>query len=406
MNRRMKYKMNLMFNPNSIRMKKIFFLLLAVILITSCESEPEHFTVSGKIKNGNGTKLYFVELQKEQLNYLDSIILNDEGNFRFKGNTDIPKFYAIRTSPKNYLSLIVNPKEQITIHADINNLISTAKIEGSEDSKKILALRRHLDHTISQIDSIGLYYQSIIGSRKLTQEVKDSLIRLSDSLIAKHKHRTINFIKENSGSLAGLMALYQQVAPRRYVLDPVEDLQYFELVDSVLQSKYPTAEPVRILSTQVQEAQRQIKAREIAMNRIDIGAQAPEIELPDPDGDTTSLSSLKGQFVLVDFWASWCRPCRVENPHLVNVYQKYHSQGFEIFQVSLDKKKSAWTEAIEKDQLNWIHVSDLEYWNSAPAKLYQVQSIPANFLLDKQGKIIAKNLRGEKLDAELSKIFD
>jgi peroxiredoxin len=144
----------------------------------------------------------------------------------------------------------------------------------------------------------------------------------------------------------------------------------------------------------------------MAINRIGIGAQAPEIELPNPDGDTTSLSSLKGKYVLVDFWASWCHPCRVENPHLVNVYEKYHSQGFEIFQVSLDKKKSAWVEAIEKDRLDWIHVSDLKYWNSAPAKLYQVQSIPANFLVDKQGKIIAKNLRGEQLEAELSKIFD
>jgi len=387
-------------------MKKLFFLILAGIIITSCESEPEHFTVSGEIENANGAKLYFVALQKDQLNYLDSIILNDKGDFRFTGNTEIPKFYAIRTSPNNYLSLIINPKEQITIHADIENLKSTARIEGSEESQKILELSRHLDQALAQIDSIGLYYQSIIGTRELTREVKDSLTQLSETITTEHRQRTIEFIEENAGTLAGLMALYQQIAPRRYILNPVEDIQYFAFVDSALGSKYPASEPVRILSTQVKDAKRQIKAKEMANSRVGIGAQAPEIELPNPNGDTTNLSSLKGQYVLVDFWASWCRPCRVENPHLVKVYEKYHSRGFEIFQVSLDKKKSAWVEAIEKDQLDWIHVSDLKYWNAAPAKLYQVQSIPANFLLDKKGKIIAKNLRGEQLEVELSKIFD
>jgi len=387
-------------------MKKLFFIILAGIFITSCESEPEHFTLSGEIKNGNGTKLYFVELQKEQLVYHDSIILDEAGKFHFTGNTDIPKFYALRTTPNNYLSLIVKPKEQITIHADINNLTATAKIEGSRDSKKILELRRQLDQTISQIDSIGLFYQSIIGTPELTQKVKDSLTNLSEKVVTDHKQRTIRLIEENAGSLAGLMALYQQVAPRRYVLDPIKDIQYFELVDSSLRLKYPTSEPVKLLGSQVQDARQQRKARELSNNRVGVGAQAPEIELPTPEGDTISLSSLKGRYVLVDFWASWCRPCRVENPHLVDVYEKYHNRGFEIFQVSLDKRSSAWTEAIEKDQLNWIHVSDLKYWNSAPAKLYQVQSIPANFLLDKQGKIIAKNLRGEQLEAELSKIFD
>ncbi|MEE4197853.1 MAG: TlpA disulfide reductase family protein [Bacteroidales bacterium] len=387
-------------------MKKLLFILLTGFVITSCESEPEHFTVSGKIKNGNGTKLYLVELQKEQLNFLDSIILNEEGSFRFTGNTEIPKFYALRTSPGNYLSLIINPREQITIHADVHNLVATAQIEGSEDSRKVLELRRHLDQTISQMDSIGLYYQSIIGTRKLTQKVKDSLVQLSDTLIARHKKRTTDFIEENAGSLAGLMALYQQIAPRRYVLDPVEDLYYFALTDSVLRAKYPASEPVKLLSTQVQDARQQLNAQKRSGNRVGIGAPAPEIGLPNPQGDTIYLSSLQGKYVLLDFWASWCRPCRVENPHLVKVYEKYHSRGFEIFQVSLDKKKQAWIEAIDKDQLNWIHVSDLKYWDSAPAKLYQVQSIPANFLIDPQGKIIAKNLRGEQLNAELSKIFD
>jgi peroxiredoxin len=170
--------------------------------------------------------------------------------------------------------------------------------------------------------------------------------------------------------------------------------------------KYPESEAVKALHAQMEEIKRQMKAENELNNIVGIGVTAPDIILPDQKGDTIALSSLRGKYVLLDFWASWCRPCRVENPHLVNNYKKYNEKGFEIFQVSLDKKKESWISAIESDQLTWIHVSDLQYWNSAAAKLYQVQAIPTNFLLDKNGKIIAKNLRGDALKAKLSEIFD
>ncbi|OFY89626.1 MAG: hypothetical protein A2236_03940 [Bacteroidetes bacterium RIFOXYA2_FULL_33_7] len=137
-----------------------------------------------------------------------------------------------------------------------------------------------------------------------------------------------------------------------------------------------------------------------------IGAIAPEITLPTPTGEMMSLSSLRGKYVLLDFWAGWCRPCRMESPNLVANYKKFHSKGFEIFQVSLDKTKDEWTKAIEKDGLNWNHVSDLQYWNSTAVKTYGVGSIPASFLIDKDGKIIAKDLRGDALGQKLAEIFN
>ena len=161
-----------------------------------------------------------------------------------------------------------------------------------------------------------------------------------------------------------------------------------------------------VLHNQFLEIKRQQNAKNSATTNLEIGSIAPEIALPNPEGDTILLSSLRGKYVLLDFWASWCRPCRIENPHLVESYEKYNEKGFDIFQVSLDKKRESWIEAIEKDQLTWHQVSDLKYWNSAPAELYKVRAIPANFLLDKNGKIIAKNLRGDALEAKLSEIFD
>jgi thiol-disulfide isomerase/thioredoxin len=135
--------------------------------------------------------------------------------------------------------------------------------------------------------------------------------------------------------------------------------------------------------------------------------EAPEIVLPTPEGDTIKLSSTRGSYVLLDFWASWCSPCRAENPNLLKAYNMYHNRGFEIYQVSLDKTKEAWIKGIQDDRLEkWIHVSDVRYWNSAVVPLYKIDSIPINYLLDKEGRIIASNLRGDALQRKLAELFN
>lgn len=136
------------------------------------------------------------------------------------------------------------------------------------------------------------------------------------------------------------------------------------------------------------------------------GKPAPDFEVPDTEGHPVKLSSKFGSgYILLDFWASWCGPCRRENPHLLGLYQAYKNKGFDVFAVSLDQTKEAWLQGIADDQLPWTQTSDLKYWHSAPAALYGVRAIPSNFLIDKNGVIVAKNLTGEALDDKLAELM-
>ena len=141
------------------------------------------------------------------------------------------------------------------------------------------------------------------------------------------------------------------------------------------------------------------------LRSVQIGQPAPDFTQNDTAGNPLTLSSLKGKYLLVDFWASWCSPCRTENPNVVEAWKKYHKKGFDILGVSLDRNRDKWIEAIDKDDLTWNHVSDLQYWSNAAAKLYGVNLIPANVLLDPEGIIIGRNLKGEDLQLELEGIL-
>ncbi len=178
------------------------------------------------------------------------------------------------------------------------------------------------------------------------------------------------------------------------------------MVDSALFDKYSQSDAVSSLHTHVTDLKQRLENVRKRGKLLNPGSVTPEIALPTPEGDTISLYSTRGKVVLLDFWAAWCKPCRMENPNLVANYKKYHDKGFEIFQVSLDRTRDQWLKGIEDDGLGeWIHVSDLKFWNSVVVPVYYIEGIPTSFLLDREGKIIERNLRGEALGEKLEDIF-
>ncbi len=386
-------------------MKQTFGILLVTLFFISCNKSKTEFEISGTIKNGNRQKLFLSELTMREIINHDSTTIAADGSYSLSGETEVPKFYILKLAENNYTTLIVKPGDNITVDADAKDLSRNYSVSGSEDSKLIKELTDKVTQTITKIDSLGIIYRSNISSPNII-EIKNKLDAEYLEIRKEITNYTYAFIENNLGSLAGLMALYAQITPRENILDAKRDFNYFRMVDSVLYAKYPESDPVILLHQQMDEIRQQIKLEEAMTARMGIGALAPEISLPSPQGDTIKLSSLHGKYVLLDFWASWCSPCRKENPNLVAAYFKYKNKGFEIYQVSLDKTKEAWENGIEVDKLNWTHVSDLGYWSSSVVPLYNIQSIPANYLLDKEGYIIAVNLRGDQLLEKLSEVLD
>jgi len=302
--------------------------------------------------------------------------------------------------------MLIAPGEKLSMKSYHDSLNYPISLSGSKGTESMVDYNKILRKTINKLTGLNSIYKQNMDNPKLPA-VMESLDSLANIYLNEINSYTKNYIDENIKSLVSLVALYQQVAPSVYVLNPSKDLKYFVKVDSSLNILYPQYEPVVSLHEQVQKLIVSTNSSAEVAPVSGEGAEVPEISLPTPAGDTIKLSSTRGSVVLLDFWASWCVPCRQENPNLVKAYSLYNKKGFTIYQVSLDKTKEAWMKGIQDDNLGkWIHVSDIQYWNSIVVPLYKIESIPTNYLLDKEGRIIAKNLRGEQLQLKLAELFN
>jgi len=383
-------------------MKKFFIPGFFVLVLISCGPEkPIH--IKGTLSGTNTEKIFLQELGNESTSKRDTVQLDAKGSFSFKHKISQPTFYSL-TVNNRAITLLAHPGEKIVISGDARHLPLTYSIEGSEDSNNIRSLNQRLEHTVFVGDSLNKTLEKFAGNRNLAniqRQLEWNYINEVDSLRAYN----IRFINSNPQSLVVIYALYQQLGPNMYLFSEEEDIRYFRKADSTFYKRYPKVPYVNTLRANVLSMNEQYNAKQLNRMLSLLGQDAPEIASPSSDGKIMKLSAIKGKYVLVDFWASWSAPCRTENVNLLDIYNKYRDQGFEVFQVSLDQSKSSWERAIKEDGLPWINVCDLKFWDSEAVKLYGVETIPANFLVDRDGSIISKNLKGDALDKKLSDIF-
>ena len=379
--------------------KYILFLILT-LAISGCKNNS--IQISGKFQNPvKGEYLYLQELKANELASVDSIKIGGDGKFSFTREATLPTFFLLKISNNDFFTTLIEPGEKLRIEALFDSLNYPLSVSGSKGTEKMVAYNKALKNTVSKLMSLNEIYSQNAGNPDLPKVIQ-TLDSTAQQYLTEINVYTKKYIDENIKSLVSLVALYQQVAPQIYVLDPVKDIKYFVKVDSSLYSHFPESAPVKALHEQVQG----LISRTGATAFFKAGDTVPEISLPAADGKIVTLTSTRGSIVLLDFWASWCKPCRMESPNLVKAFNLYRSKGFKIFQVSLDKTKDDWLKGIKDDNLNqWIHVSDLKYWNSVVVPLYKIESIPYNLLLDNEGKVITSNLRGEELQKKLAELY-
>lgn len=387
-------------------MKQLFFFLILFVIVTSC-SKKDVFTVEGTIEDGGGKKiaLYRMDLDKDVA--IDSLVIKKNGSFRFKTNRlTEPTFFKLQLTPTNFITLLGDTTEHIQIIAQAASLAKNYEVSNSVGSKQVQILKRQITGLRTKIDSLTTYFQ-----RLPEQERSAQIERLSNEIVEsinQYKRSIGDFVMENPRSFASYYALFLTLSDETMVLNVMDkqDQVYFATIATSLNLLYPESARVKQLYDYVLNAkteQRKARMFEILANAE--GSGLPEIKEKDVNGNEIALTSLKGKVVLLSFWASWDNTSRRENQNLKRIYQKYKGKGFEIYQVGLERSRVLWENALIQDEIPWISVTDLKYTDSFPARIYNVQQIPANYLISREGEIIGKDLFGNRLDEKLKEIL-
>ena len=390
----------------SITLDTVYWISILTFLFYGCGSfrSNENYQVKGKLKNANGETVSLVDVNSNEMKVIDSVKVDENGEFIFTKKVPEKGFYSIQTSSSNFATIIADSTEKISFEGDAKNLSDDYKITGSADGEALVHFNELTKRNFKELqkiryaqDSIRRAYEAYMNTSSDSLEL-DSLSKAIEpafNALSANYQKILNttnsfirkFINENASSFAALGAVQ--------MLSPDKEISYYEKVANALIEKYPNVKNLKNFKEYVD-----------SKKKLALGSPAPEITMNDKNGKPLSLSSLKGKVVVVDFWASWCKPCRAENPFMVELYSKYKSKGLEIFSVSLDFNKDAWLKAIEHDKLSWKdHVTDLKQWQSPVVTLYGFDGIPFTCILDKNGNIVGKNFRGSELEEKIKELL-
>ena len=359
---------------------RFFISLCVTALLFSCSGNKKNGPlITGELKNGANKKIYFERIEADKDSAIDSTTADGNGKFQMANSAAGLDYYLIRSDDKNVAYLILKGGENIQIKGDAKNLDQTYEVTGSDETANLLELRRFERHVS---DSLNHAYVTL---RETDPVKKDSIgMSLQHGYEKTMRDFALRFIQGHLQSIVALSA--------SQYLDKGKDGNVFEELNKSLTNAYPE-------NVYVQEFAKQVAK----MKQLPVGSTAPEIKLKTPEGKEIALSSMKGKVVLLDFWASWCGPCRKESPRMVELYNKFKGKDFEMLGISLDDNADAWKEAIAHDHLEWMQVSELKKWDSKAVGDYSIEEIPNTVLVDRKGNIFAKGLHGAELEVNITK---
>ena len=368
-------------------MHKLLVLAFAIFISTSCSNagNGEKVLINGKVENPIAQgEIILEKFETGQVVPVVTVQTDGSGNFQMEVDVSEPGFYRLNVYGQQFTTVVLN-KDNLTVEADGQGGKKVV-VKGSKDMEYINQLNQYMAGFSQKVQVFNQKYMEARngGDVNLVESLTEEGMALETS--------KVNYLKKMAWDMEGSIV---PIMITEFFQDKSGEFPFLDSLANKLKGEIPNSTYVTAFSDNL----------ELFRPAVSIGEIAPEISLPNPDGEVVSLSSLRGKYVLLDFWAAWCGPCRRENPNVVAMYNKYHDKGFEVFSVSLDRTKDAWVKAIEKDGLDWTHVSDLKYFQSSAAIRYKVNSIPFALLLDPEGRVIGKNLRGRFLQAKLGDIF-
>ena len=347
----------------------------------------DNFILKGKVSNGAGELIVLQKLEAGQLTFIDSVRADDKGKYKIEAHADTTMFYYVTVNSLKPpgVPVILENGLAVELNLEIDQFILT-EVKGDEQNKQLKSL-------------YDIYLTNNKASYEFQQQYKNINPReAGDSTIKAYNEQIMALQRKMDTDISNFVSTQKGGPATYFAVTYVVQKPNVALLESAM-TRLKADAPNSLFTDRLEQ-------RIASIGALEIGGQAPEIELLNPEGQKVKLSSLRGKVVLIDFWASWCRPCRAENPNVVRMYNKYHDQGFEVYSVSLDNSADRWKQAIIQDKLTWTHVSDLKGWKSSAAALYEVSGIPKTFLLDKNGRIIGKDLRGPALEMKLGEIFN
>ena len=386
-------------------MKKAVFIILLIVITLACNNE-NNIIISGSCPGAISEYLYLNSVNLNNPVLVDSARISRAGNFKIRIENAEPSFYTLGFNDNEFITLIAEPGDRINLEFRGKRLQNDYTVNGSEESEKIRLLDKKLGQTIITLDSLSAQYQAIIDQGDNPEKISEIEEEYTRELNEQRKHN-IAFILDNLSNLSAIKALYQKINDNTYVLYQQRDLQYLKLVSDSLSQYYPGIALTKNLKENLDDEMNRMYINRISRAAEDLTPVSLDANLPDMNGEMVRLSDLmKNNYVLLSFWSAESKECISNNLFLKQMYQLYHNKGFEIYQVNLDNDESRWKTSVRFDELPWVNVREEDPSNPVTARIFNVTNLPANYLFDTNGEIVAKDLFGRSLRIKLGQIFD